>query len=102
MKQDHGHEHSHCCKHEPVHHHTNPHDGKIEFFLDDELFSTDRNVLTANQILKIAGLDPADNYLVKIYKGRPGDSFEGKGDAEIKIEECDKFIAVSTGPTPVS
>ncbi|MDH4241987.1 MAG: hypothetical protein OEW48_20700 [Phycisphaerae bacterium] len=98
------HHHGHGCKDDHHHHHdhhTHP-DHSIEFFVDSEPFFTKKSPLTANEILNIAGLDPALYYLVKIYKGRPGDSFEGKGDTEIKIENCDKFVAVSNGPTPVS
>lgn len=98
--QDHGHGQKDQKQHDCKEH--NSHDNVIEFFLDGEEFKTKTSPLTANDILKIAGLDPEKNYLVKIYVGRPGDSFEDKGNEKIDLKNCDKFVAVSNGPTPVS
>jgi hypothetical protein len=74
----------------------------IAIFVDDERLVIGAHELTADEILKVAGLDAADNYLVKTHHGRPGESYEGKGSTVIQLTEHDTFIAVSQGPTPVS
>ena len=81
---------------EAEHHH------EIHFSVDGEDFETCRRDWTANEIIKDFGKrDPATNYLVAIH-GTHKVSYQGKGDEEIKIHECEAFQIVSTGPTPVS
>ena len=107
--KEHGHghdDHHHGHEHHGHHEHNTDcgcySEKSIEISVDGECFTVGAHKLTPNEVLKVAGLDPADNYLVKIYHGRPGDSFEDTGDTPIDFKDCDKFIAVSKGPTPVS
>ncbi len=60
----------------------------------------DRDV-TPNEILALAGLDPATHYLVRI-KGKHQEPFKGLGDQPIKVHKGEKFVSLSTGPTPTS
>ncbi|MDL2077655.1 hypothetical protein ACFU5D_25565 [Streptomyces anthocyanicus] len=56
---------------------------------------------TPNEILRLAEIDPATHYLVKI-TGRHQESFEGRGEETITVHEREKFVSLSTGPTPTS
>ncbi|MGV9272299.1 hypothetical protein [Streptomyces griseosporeus] len=56
---------------------------------------------TPNEILRLAGIDPTSHYLVKI-TGRHQDSFEGRGEESITVHDHEKFVSLSTGPTPTS
>jgi hypothetical protein len=79
------------------------HDGhEVHFTVDGEDCKTRERELTPNQIIRDYGKkEPATNYLVKI-QGVHKESYQGKGDEEIKIHEHEAFQIVSTGPTPVS
>ncbi len=81
---------------------TELHDHEIHFTVDGEEYKTRKRELTPNQIISEFGKkDPASNYLVQI-RGNHKVSYQGKGDQEIKLHECEAFQIVSTGPTPVS
>jgi hypothetical protein len=73
----------------------------ITFTVDQEPVTTTEERLTPNQILSMAGIDPATNYLVQI-RGREQESYQGRGDEEIRVHEHEVFVSVSTGPTPTS
>lgn len=73
----------------------------ITFTVDGEPVTTTKEDLTANQILDLAGIDPATSYLVKV-SGREQESYQGRGDEEIRLHEHEVFVSVSTGPTPTS
>jgi len=73
----------------------------ITFTVDGEPVTTTEEHLTANQILSLAGIDPAANYLVRV-RGREQESYQGRGDQEIHVHEREVFVSVSTGPTPTS
>ena len=73
----------------------------ITFTVDREPVTTTQERLTANQILDLAGIDAATNYLVQV-KGREQVSYEGRGDEEIRVHDDEVFVSVSTGPTPTS
>lgn len=73
----------------------------ITFTVDGEPVTTTEHELTPNQILRLAGIDPASNYLVRV-KGREQESFQGRGDEPIRVHEHEVFVSVSTGPTPTS
>jgi hypothetical protein len=74
---------------------------KVTIVLDDEkLVLPDRDT-TPNSILRLADLDPSTHYLVEI-KGRHQVSYQGKGDEQIRVNDGDTFISLSTGPTPTS
>jgi hypothetical protein len=73
----------------------------ITFTVDGEPLTTAEELLTPNQILSLAGIDPATTYLVKV-EGRHQVSFQGRGDEPIRVHEHERFVSVSTGPTPTS
>lgn len=73
----------------------------ITFTVDGEPVTTTEEHLTPNQILDLAGIDPATNYLVKV-EGRHQESYQGHGDEPIRVHEHEVFVSVSTGPTPTS
>lgn len=74
---------------------------QVEITLDDEsLVLPDRDI-TPNEILAIAGLDPATHYLVKL-QGRQQESLKDEGEVGIRVHSNEKFISLSTGPTPTS
>jgi len=73
----------------------------IEITVDGRPITLDDPETTPNEILRLAGLDPVTNYLVRV-EGRHQVSFEGRGDEHIRVHPGEKFVSVSTGPTPVS
>ena len=73
----------------------------FNYTVDDEKQSTTALVLTAQQILSNAGIDPATHYLVQI-EGKNRVSYKDDASKEIHMHEHMIFISVSTGPTPVS
>jgi hypothetical protein len=73
----------------------------FDYTVDDEPQETSEHVLTAEQILRNAGLDPAQRYLIEL-RGKHQESYEGRPTAEIRMHEKMKFITAGTGPTPVS
>jgi hypothetical protein len=73
----------------------------ITFTVDGEPIITTEASLTPNQILGLAGVDPATNYLVQV-EGRHQVSYQGRGDELIRVHENAVFLSVSTGPTPTS
>jgi hypothetical protein len=77
------------------------HDRRITFTVDGEPITIRMERITPNEILTKAGIDPATHYLVEI-KGRHQTSYQGRGDTEIRVHDGDKFVSVSTGPTPTS
>ena len=62
---------------------------------------TTEHQLTANQILSNAGFDPSQHYLVLV-EGQHKTSYENKGGEYIQMHNHMKFLAIFTGPTPVS
>lgn len=73
----------------------------ITFTVDGEPITTSVAELTPNDILRLAGIDPASNYLVRV-RGREQESFHGRGNDPIRVHEHEVFVSVSTGPTPTS
>jgi hypothetical protein len=74
----------------------------VQFKTDGEDYKTHAETLTANDIIKdFAGLDPETHYLVRI-EGHDKESFEGKGDAIIKMRDHLKFQVICKGPMTVS
>lgn len=88
---------SHHDPHQPAH---VPDKGVVIVF-DGEPLRLPSADATPDQILNIAGLEPATNYLVLI-QGRHQVTYEGKGDEQIHVHKGEQFIALSTGPTPTS
>jgi hypothetical protein len=74
----------------------------IHFHIDEEPYDTKAHELTPRQLIaEFAGLDPAAYYLVQL-RGHEQISYQDRPDAEIVMEDHDKFITASIGPTPVS
>jgi len=73
----------------------------ITFLVDGEPVSTEERVLTPVQIMELAHVDPATNYLVRV-EGRHQVSYKDKPNEKIEVHEGEVFVTVSTGPTPVS
>jgi hypothetical protein len=73
----------------------------VTFTLDGEPVTTTEKDLTPNQILALAGIDPATHHLVEV-KGRYQYSYERRGEEPVRVHDGDVFVSVSTGPTPVS
>ena len=78
---------------------TAPHE--VHFTVDDEPVSTPEKLLTADQILRLAGDDPTQRYLVLV-EGRHQTSYKDRGGTEIHVHEGMTFVTVSLGPTPTS
>lgn len=75
--------------------------GPIAFTVDGEPVTTTEEQLTPNQVLSLAGIDSATNYLVQV-EGRHQVSYQGRGEERIRVHEHEVFVSVSTGPTPTS
>lgn len=75
---------------------------ETEFKVDDETLETNERELTPRQILELAGLDPAQHYLVLVKGGRPDTSYETTPDTPIHLHPGIEFASVFTGPTHVS
>lgn len=73
----------------------------FSYTVDDEPYTTTAHVLTPIQILQEAKIDPATHYLV-LLQGQHQHSYKDNPNEEIHMHEHMKFIAISTGPTPVS
>lgn len=73
----------------------------ITFTVDGDRVMTDQRALTPAQIMELAAVDPATNYLVRV-DGRHQTSYKDTPDAVIEVHEGEVFVTVPTGPTPVS
>ena len=74
---------------------------QVEFTVDGEPVTTPHHTLTADQILRLAGDDPAQRYLVLV-EGRHQTSYKDRGGEEIHLRNGMTFVTASVGPTPVS
>lgn len=73
----------------------------IHYTVDGEPQETTSHELTPRQIIKNAGLNPDERYLVEV-KGHHQESLKDKMDVPIHMHEHQKFVTVFTGPVPVS
>ncbi|MER6421923.1 hypothetical protein [Streptomyces sp. NPDC001137] len=73
----------------------------VTVILDEEQVSGVPQHTAPNEILQLAGIDPATHYLERV-NGRHRESFKDEGDKDITAYEREKFVSVFTGPTPVS
>lgn len=73
----------------------------IHYTVDNEPQATDQKELTPSQILSNAGIDSTTHYLKQL-EGHHEISYKDQPNVEIHMHEHMKFIAISTGPTPVS
>jgi len=77
------------------------HGQTIEISIDGETYTAPSKEMTADDILRLAGLDPTENYLVEKH-GREQVSYQDKGSELIKLHEREIFISVPTGDATVS
>jgi hypothetical protein len=76
------------------------HHETFRFTVNGDPFETKRHELTPNDILEIAGLNPALQYLVET---APEDrDFKDHGAEPIKMKHHMEFISLRVGPTPTS
>jgi hypothetical protein len=75
----------------------------ITYELEDEPYTTTETTLTPRAILGKGGFDVETHYLALLH-GESGErtSYQGKPDEPIHMHPNMKFLAISTGPTPVS
>jgi hypothetical protein len=73
----------------------------IEISIDGETYTAPSKEMTADDILRLASLDPTENYLVEKH-GREQLSYQDKGSELIKLHEREIFISVPTGDATVS
>ncbi|MDA8331994.1 MAG: hypothetical protein M0027_12515 [Candidatus Dormibacteraeota bacterium] len=74
---------------------------EIHFSVDGEDVSTPYKTLTADQVLRLAGDNPAERYLVLV-EGRHQTSYKDRGGTEIELHDKMTFVTASLGPTPTS
>lgn len=95
--------------HDRPHHHIHMHDGQVfetsertvHFEVDDEVCSTRQHELPPVEIMRLAGVDPQNHYLVRI-EGHHQHSYKDDPSTPIYIPQNAKFITLMIGPTPVS
>jgi len=78
-----------------------PHIRTIHYTVNDEPQSTTEKELTPATIMKNAGIDPAQNYLIEIINHKK-ESFKDSPDKPIHMHNGMKFITIFMGPKPVS
>jgi len=71
------------------------------FYVDGETVTTQIQDLSQKQIMELARVNPATNYLVLV-EGRHQTSYKDDPNTPIEVHENETFVTVSTGPTPVS
>lgn len=72
----------------------------IDYTVDGAPQETAEARLTVREILRRAGLDPQNHYLVEL---RGANQIDHKDlDEQLHIHEKEQFISVFTGPTPLS
>lgn len=73
----------------------------VEIVFDDEPLSVPEKGTTPNSLLDLAGLDTSTHYVVEL-KGRDRESYKDRGEELIKVHKGQRFVSVSTQPTPTS
>ena len=76
-------------------------DPPIKITIDNESYEASENPMSANDILRLGGLDPASNYLVQI-KARERIKYDGRGEQPIFLYDGANFVGHYTGEKPVS
>ena len=75
--------------------------GPITIKIDNEPHEAPENPMSANDILRLGGLDPDSHYLVQIKDGERI-KYEGKGEQLISLFDGAEFVGHYTGPRGVS
>jgi len=91
-------EHEEHERHERHHEDHEHHHRIIVYYVDGEKQETKEPERTAIEIMKAAGIDPATHYLVRLPDRK---SYKDDPDEGIHLHEDEKFIVISTQPTPV-
>lgn len=73
----------------------------FHYTVDGEAQETTEHVLTVEQILRNAEIDPAQRYLIQLV-GAKQESYENKLGEQIHMHEKMTFITAGLGPTTVS
>ena len=73
----------------------------FRYTVDDEPQETTEHQLTARTILRNAGLNDAERYLIQI-EGRHQVSYKETMDVSVQMHENQKFITALIGVVPVS
>jgi hypothetical protein len=73
----------------------------FHYTVDKEPQETAEHVLTPEQILTNAGVNPKNHYLVELV-GNTQKSYEGNPHEPIHMHEKMEFVSVAVGPTPTS
>ena len=73
----------------------------IAIKIDNEPYEAPENPMSANDILRLGGLDPDNHYLVQIKDGERI-KYEGKGEQPIFLLDGAEFVGHYTGPRVVS
>jgi hypothetical protein len=60
------------------------------------------HILTPNEIMANAGIDPNAHYLIRLVGEKNQESYKDRPDAPIHMHEGMRFITASLNPTPVS
>lgn len=74
----------------------------IHYTVDKEPQETTKHKLTAEHIMKQAGVDPKTHYLIRLKPHGGEVSYKGHPETVIHLHDCMQFITASLGPTPVS
>ena len=73
----------------------------FKYSVDGDERTTSEHQLTAREILKEAGFNPDDRFLVEV-KGKNQESYQNRLDEQIHMHANQKFITVFIGTVPVS
>ena len=76
-------------------------DHSVEISIDGESYTAPEKEMVADDILRLAGIDPSENYLVEKH-GREQESYKDRGSDIVKLHEKETFISVPTGDVTVS
>ncbi|MFF1519724.1 hypothetical protein [Streptomyces sp. NPDC058305] len=80
---------------------TTAHSHTVTLEVDNETLPGVPQHTTPNEILRLAGIDPATHYLEQV-QGRHQISYKDKGDEPITVHPGERFVSLFTGPTPTS
>jgi hypothetical protein len=73
----------------------------VTVIFDDDPLPLPDHKTTPDAMLNILGLAAATHYVVRL-NGRERESFQGRGEEEITVHDKERFVSVSTEPTPTS
>jgi hypothetical protein len=82
-------------------HHVHCHPRTLHYTVDAEPQKTTQHKLTAEEIMKNAGVDPKNHYLI-LLAGKGQESFKDHPNKPIHMHDCMQFITASLCPTTVS